>query len=307
MQDKRRIDTFLDTLRAERGAADNTVDAYRRDLEDASTFLRTKNLNLSDAGERDLSDYVRDLTDRGFASATIARRLSALRRFFRFLLADNERGDNPTSRLDGPTPRRDPPDVLSRDDVKRLLEAAQGDQPTDLRNTCIVELLYGAGLRVSECCDMPLSALPAPGATSLIVRGKGDKERLAPLGRPAMKALKAYKEVRENFLPKIGHAQRSKAERFVFPSRGVEGHLTRRRLGQILGDLAAKAGIEIKRVKPHALRHAFATHMLSGGADLRSVQMLLGHADISTTQIYTHVVTDELRDLLDAAHPLSKA
>lgn len=305
MLDTRRIETFLDTLRAERGAADNTIEAYRRDLEDASSFLRANRSSLVDAGERDLSAFVRDLHERGMSAATVSRRLSALRRFFRFQLGDNERQDNPTSRLDGPTFRRDPPDVLSREEMSRLIEAAQGPEASDLRTICLVELLYGAGLRASECCDLPLSALPAPGATVLIVRGKGDKERITPLGKPALTALKNYMAVREEFLPKS--AVRTAAMRFVFPSRGAGGRITRRRLGQILEDLAVKAGIAAERVSPHALRHAFATHLLSGGADLRAVQLLLGHADISTTQIYTHVVTDELRDLLEAAHPLARA
>jgi integrase/recombinase XerD len=261
--------------------------------------------SLVDAGERDLSAFVRDLHERGMSAATVSRRLSALRRFFRFQLGDNERQDNPTSRLDGPATRRDPPDVLSREEMARLIEAAQGSEPSDLRTICLVELLYGAGLRASECCDLPLSALPSPGATVLIVRGKGDKERITPLGRPALGALKNYMAVREQFLPKS--AVRSTAQRFVFPSRGAGGRLTRRRLGQILEDLAMKASISLDRVTPHALRHAFATQLLSGGADLRAVQLLLGHADISTTQIYTHVVTDELRDLLEAAHPLARA
>jgi integrase/recombinase XerD len=305
MLDTRRIEAFLDTLRAERGAADNTIEAYRRDLEDASSYLRANKTSLIEAGERDLSAFVRDLHERGMSAATVSRRLSALRRFFRFQLGDNERQDNPTSRLDGPATRRDPPDVLSREEVSRLIEAAQGPEPSDLRTICLIELLYGAGLRASECCDLPLSALPAPGATVLIVRGKGDKERITPLGKPALTALKNYMAVREQFLPKS--AVRSTAQRYVFPSRGAGGRLTRRRLGQILEDLAMKANISLERVTPHALRHAFATHLLSGGADLRAVQLLLGHADISTTQIYTHVVTDELRDLLEAAHPLARA
>jgi integrase/recombinase XerD len=305
MLDTRRIEAFLDTLRAERGAADNTIEAYRRDLEDASSYLRANKTSLIDAGERDLSAFVRDLHERGMSAATVSRRLSALRRFFRFQLGDNERQDNPTSRLDGPATRRDPPDVLSREEVSRLIEAAQGPEPSDLRTICLIEFLYGAGLRASECCDLPLSALPAPGATVLIVRGKGDKERITPLGKPALSALKNYMAVREQFLPKS--AVRSTAQRYVFPSRGAGGRLTRRRLGQILEDLAMKANISLERVTPHALRHAFATHLLSGGADLRAVQLLLGHADISTTQIYTHVVTDELRDLLEAAHPLARA
>ena len=305
MLDNRRIEAFLDTLRAERGAADNTIEAYRRDLEDASSFLRANRSSLIDAGERDLAAFVRDLHERGMSAATVSRRLSALRRFFRFQLGDNERKDNPTSRLDGPATRREPPDVLSREEMSRLIEAAQGPAPSDLRTICLIELLYGAGLRASECCDLPLSALPAPGATVLIVRGKGDKERITPLGKPALVALKNYLAVRDQFLPKS--AVRSTAQRYVFPSRGSTGRITRRRLGQILEDLAMKAGIAVERVTPHALRHAFATHLLSGGADLRAVQLLLGHADISTTQIYTHVVTDELRDLLEAAHPLAKA
>ena len=305
MLDTRRIEAFLDTLRAERGAADNTIEAYRRDLEDASEFLHAKRTSLVDADERDLSAFVRDLHERGMSAATVSRRLSALRRFFRFQLGDNERQDNPTSRLDGPTFRRDPPDVLSREEVSRLIEAAQGTEPSDLRTMCLIELLYGAGLRASECCDLPLSSLPAPTTTVLIVRGKGDKERITPLGKPALLALKNYMAVRDTFFPKS--AVRSTAIRYVFPSRGAGGRLTRRRLGQILEDLAVKADIACERVTPHALRHAFATHLLSGGADLRAVQLLLGHADISTTQIYTHVVTDELRDLLEAAHPLARA
>jgi len=239
------------------------------------------------------------------SAATVSRRLSALRRFFRFQLGDNERQDNPTSRLDGPTFRRDPPDVLSREEVSSLIAAAEGPEPSDLRTMCLIELLYGAGLRASECCDLPLSSLPAPTTTVLIVRGKGDKERITPLGKPALAALKNYMAVRETFLPKS--AIRNTAMRYVFPSRGAGGRITRRRLGQILEDLAVKAGIASERVTPHALRHAFATHLLSGGADLRAVQLLLGHADISTTQIYTHVVTDELRDLLEAAHPMARA
>ncbi len=305
MLDTRRIEAFLDTLRAERGAADNTIEAYRRDLEDASEFLTANKTSLVDAGERDLSAFVRYLHERGMSAATVSRRLSALRRFFRFQLGDNERQDNPTSRLDGPTFRRDPPDVLSREEVSQLIAAAEGPEPSDLRTMCLIELLYGAGLRASECCDLPLSSLPAPTTTVLIVRGKGDKERITPLGKPALVALKNYMAVRETFFPKT--AIRTTAMRYVFPSRGAGGRLTRRRLGQILEDLAVKAGIASERVTPHALRHAFATHLLSGGADLRAVQLLLGHADISTTQIYTHVVTDELRDLLEAAHPMARA
>jgi integrase/recombinase XerD len=304
MSDHHRIEAFLDTLRAERGAADNTIDAYRRDLNDASDFLATRGRVLTRAGESDLSDYLQDLDLRGLSAATTARRLSALRRFFRFELSENERPDDPTSRLDGPSLQRTPPDVLAREDIQRLISIAQGEDPVDLRAVCLVELLYGAGLRASECCDLPMSALPPPRGATLTIRGKGEKERIAPLGRPALAALKAYLDVRERFLPRS--SARSLAERYVFPSRGAGGRLTRRRLGQILAELALKAGLDPARVHPHALRHAFATHLLSGGADLRAVQMLLGHADISTTQIYTHVAVDELRDLLETAHPMAR-
>ena len=306
MSDSRRIEAFLDTLRAERGAAENTVEAYRRDLEDAAAFMAAEQLRLCEAGESALRGYVRELDERGLSAATVARRLSALRRFFRFLLSEGDRDDDPTSRLDGPSLRRDPPDVLSRSEVDRLIAAARiGSEPADLRTLCLVELMYGAGLRVSECCGLPMSALPERGSSVLVVRGKGDKERIAPLGRPALEALEAYLDVRESFLPRS--ALRKTAERYVFPSRGASGCLTRRRLAQILEDLAWKAHLPPERANPHALRHAFATHLLSGGADLRAVQLLLGHADISTTQVYTHVVMDELRDLLETSHPLARA
>lgn len=309
----RRIEAFLDTLRAERGAADNTIDAYRRDLSDAEDFLARSGASLPTAGEHDLAAYMDDLFERGLSEATAARRLSALRRFFRFELGETTREDDPTSRLSGPAPQRQPPDVLSREEVARLFSAADGAEPEDIRTRALLELLYSAGLRASECCDLPLSALPSSvlggraGANSdahLVIRGKGDKERIAPLGRPATAALKAWLGVREQFLPK-GTARKI-AERHVFPSRGASGRLTRRRLGQLLEEIAIRAGLPPGRVSPHALRHAFATHLLSGGADLRAVQLLLGHADISTTQIYTHVVTDELRDLLEAAHPMAR-
>jgi len=303
MSDHRRIDAFLDTLSAERGAAENTLEAYRRDLEDACAFLGSIGETLAGASEASLSAYVRELDRRGFQDSTIARRLSALRRFYRFEVGEGERADNPTSRLDGPHARRTPPDVLSREEVARLIEAAAGPDPSDLRNVCLLELIYGAGLRVSEACDLPMSAIPSGGATHLIIRGKGDKERLAPLGRKALEALKAYLSVRETFLPP---SVSRGAARYVFPSRGAGGRLTRRRFAQILEEIAIRAGLRPDRVTPHALRHAFATHLLAGGADLRSVQLLLGHADISTTQIYTHVVIDELAELVETAHPLAR-
>lgn len=304
--DARRIEAYLETLYGgEDGAASNTCEAYRRDLEDASRFLRHRNCGgLHGAASGDLSDWLKDLKDRGLKSASIARKLASLRGFFKFELRSGMREDNPTDRLDGPKIQRAPPDVLSRDDVALLIGTARGDKGADKRDLCLIELLYGAGLRASEACELRMKQLPRGKNTALIIRGKGNKERMAPLGGPARKALADWLIVREAFLPT--GANRKTAEAFVFPSRGKTGHITRRRLAQILEDVAIKAGIDPKRVTPHALRHAFATHLLNGGADLRAVQMLLGHEDISTTQIYTHVMTDELKRLLETAHPLAK-
>lgn len=297
MSDRVRIGAFLEMMSAERGASPNTLDAYGRDLLDASEFC---NGRLTRATAVQLAAWTNDLAERGLAPASQARKLSALRRFFRFLFEEGDRKDDPTARLDGPTPSRDIPDVLSREEVSRLI-AACGD---DVRLACLVELLYGAGLRASELVSLTLGSLPRRkggrwAGGDIIIRGKGGKERLCPLGRPALEALSNWLEERQASDAKV------RAEDFVFPSRGASGHLTRRRLGQLLEALALEAGLDPARVHPHALRHAYATHLLQGGADLRAVQMLLGHADIATTQIYTHVLTDELQELLETAHPLA--
>lgn len=300
--DSTRIAAFLEMMSAERGASLNTLDAYRRDLSDASEFLGG---SLVKAQSPDIAAYMADLKSRGMAPSTAARRLSAIKRFFRFLFEERDRKDNPTSHIDGPKTQRDVPDVLSREEMAHLLATCK----EDVRLTCLVELLYGAGLRVSELVSLQMGALPRRKmlrweTREIIVRGKGGKERLCPLGEPALNAIKDWLAVREETMPKLEVA-RKRAQNFVFPSRGKDGHLTRRRLGQMLEQLSVKAGLDASRVHPHALRHAYATHLLQGGADLRSVQTLLGHADISTTQIYTHVMTDELAELLETAHPLA--
>lgn len=302
MSDHTRIEAFLEMLSAERGAAQNTLEAYARDLLDASEFLSGK---LVTANAKQLSKWLQDLSERGLAASTAARRLSAIKHFFKFLFEERDRKDNPTSQLDAPKTGRDIPDVLSREEMMQLIEACG----TDVRLSCLVECLYGAGLRVTELVSLKLGELPRRKAgvwqtADIIVRGKGGKERLCPLGTPALEALSNWLNIREDSLPKNSLA-RGRADKFVFPSRGKDGHLTRRRLGQMLETLAAKAGLAASRVHPHALRHAYATHLLQGGADLRSVQTLLGHADISTTQIYTHVLTDELAELLETAHPMA--
>ena len=297
MSDHARIEAFLEMMSAERGASVNTLDAYGRDLLEASGYLGG---SLCEADAADLSGWLQSLAKDGLAASTQARKLSSLKRFYRFLFEERDRSDDPTSKLDAPKVTREVPDVLSRQDVDDLLRACAEDP----RLTCLLELLYGAGLRVSELVSLRLGDLPRRRlglweTREMIVRGKGGKERLCPLGAPALLALRNWLELRD------GDEYGTGSGDFLFPSRGKSGHLTRRRLAQMLETLAITVGLSPSRVHPHALRHAYATHLLQGGADLRSVQTLLGHADIATTQIYTHVLTDELAELLETSHPLA--
>jgi len=298
MSDHSRIEAFLEMMSAERGASANTLDAYGRDLLDASGYLGG---SLCQAEAMDLSGWLQSLAKDGLAATTQARKLSSLKRFFRFLFEERDRQDNPTSRLDAPKISREVPDVLSRDEVDGLLRATSEDP----RLTCLLELLYGAGLRVSELVSLRLGDLPRRRlgrweTREMIIQGKGGKERMCPLGAPALLALRNWLALRDD--DKYGAGSGA----YVFPSRGKSGHLTRRRLAQMLEKLAIQIGLDPQRVHPHALRHAYATHLLQGGADLRSVQTLLGHADIATTQIYTHVMTDELAELLETSHPMAQ-
>jgi integrase/recombinase XerD len=280
-------------MAAERGAAPRTIAAYRADLDDFAAFLRGASVEGADAEA--LRRYLARLDDAGMAPRTAARRLSALRQFHQFLFAEGVRADDPTSALDAPRLGRPLPKVLSEEEVKALIDAVAGrNEPERLRLLCLLELLYGAGLRVSELAALPLAAATRD-ARFLVVRGKGGKERLVPLSPPARAALAAWKAVR-------GETR----SRHLFPSRGKEGHLTRQRCFQLLKALAAEAGIDPRRLSPHVLRHAFATHLLDGGADLRSVQAMLGHADVATTQIYTHVQAGRLRTLVETKHPLAR-
>lgn len=298
MSDSALIEAFLEMLSAERGARANTLDAYARDLEDARGSVRG-GLKAADAGA--VEAYIADLAQRGLSPATARRRISALRQFYRFLLQENLRADDPTSRLDAPRRARRLPKTLSVEEIERLIAAAETP-----RDTAIIELLYGAGLRVSELVALTLRAAPKPGQEHMIIEGKGGKERLVALGGPALEALAAHLAARAGALPKA-EAQRERAARWLFPSASAaDGKLTRRRVGQILEAAAVKAGIDPTRVSPHVLRHAFATHLVEGGADLRTVQTLLGHADIATTQIYTHVADSRLRTLVETKHPLAK-
>jgi len=298
-------EAFLEMMAVERNASPHTLAAYGRDLEDAQAFLAGRG-GLKAADAPAVEAYFGDLAARGLSAATAARRRSALRQFYRFCLEEGWRQDDPCRRVEAPKKGRPLPKVLSREEVERLIAAAGAKDGAQngaqgVRLACLVELTYASGLRVSELLALRLDAL-ARDPAFVIIKGKGGKERLAPLNLQARAAVKAYLEVRPGFLPK-GDA----ANPWLFPSRGAGGRLTRRRLGQLLDEAALTAGIDPERVSPHVLRHAFATHLLEGGADLRVVQTLLGHADVSTTQIYTHVQQERLREVVERAHPLAKA
>ncbi|TVR81653.1 MAG: site-specific tyrosine recombinase XerD [Rhodospirillales bacterium] len=297
-------------LVAERGAALNTVDSYRRDLADFAAFARACKRTVEEADADLVRAYLGALAEAGRSAATTARRLSALRQFFQFLVADGRRHDDPTTIIDSPGRHRPLPKYLSEEEVSRLLDVAgRGQDAEGLRRAALLETLYATGLRVSELVGLPLSAVARDGRI-LVVRGKGDKERMVPLTEPAMRALESYRAARPEFLAggrERGRAVRTAQSPWLFPSRSRAGHLTRVRFGQILKDLAVEAGVDPVRVSPHVLRHSFASHLLAHGADLRSLQQMLGHADIGTTQIYTHVLEARLRALVEQAHPLARS
>ena len=301
----RHLEAFLEMLAAERGAARLTLVAYRNDLADLAGFLAARGVPLERADADLLHAYLATLTKRRLAPRTLARRLSALRQFFRFLVSDGARPDDPTTGLDPPRLGRPLPKILGEADVERLIAAAASWPAEEgVRLRVLLELLYGAGLRVSELVGLPLAAATRD-PRFLLVRGKGGKERIVPLSPPAREALVRYLACRDRFLPPKGQRD-GKTARWLFPSRGAEGHLTRQRCGQLLKELALAAGLDPAHLSPHVLRHAFASHLLDHGADLRSVQQMLGHADIATTQIYTHVQSERLRRLVETAHPLAR-
>src|ERR1700678_2022282 len=299
------IHLFLDMLAAEQGAGDNTLDAYRRDLEDFSEFLARDGQGFAAVETQALRDYLADLDARGFKSSSVARRLSAMRHLFRFLLHERIRSDDPAAILSGPKRGRGLPKVLSISDVDRLLvrakaladapEASAPQRLRALRIYCLLEVLYATRM--------------------IVVRGKGDKERLVPLNEPSrqamadyLAAMEALKQEKKNGGPasKNGSVKNSAPSKWLFPSFGESGHLTRQHFARDLKELAASAGLAPRLVSPHVLRHAFASHLLHNGADLRIVQTLLGHTDISTTQIYTHVVEERLKSLVRDLHPLAE-
>src|ERR1700675_799465 len=304
---------FLDMLAAEQGAGPNTLDAYRRDLTDFLEFLARGGQSFASSETQALRDYLGDLDTRGFKSSSVARRLSAMRHLFRFLLNERVRSDDPAAILSGPKRGRGLPKVLSIADVDRLLacakalgegpEASPLQQLRALRLYCLLEVLYATGLRVSELVALPRSAARRD-ARMIVVRGKGNKERLVPLNEASRQAMADYLAAIEAL--KNAKKKNAASSKWLFPSFGESGHLTRQHFSRDLKELAVCAVLDARLVSPHVLRHAFASHLLHNGADLRIVQTLLGHTDISTTQIYTHVVEERLKSLVRDLHPLAE-
>jgi integrase/recombinase XerD len=301
------IESFLEMMSAERGAAQNTLESYRRDLEDAAAFTATAGLQLTLAEPAIIRSYLDDIAGRGFAATSQARRLSALRQFFRFLYTENIRTDDPTSTLDTPKKDRSLPKIMSEADVEKLLARAELEtQDAKASNTAhfnalrlhaLLEILYATGLRVSELVGLPVTVARSD-SRFLMVRGKGSKDRMVPLSGKARDAMTKYLAMRDA-LPNLSDSQ------WLFPALSESGFLARQVFARELKGLAARAGLKTSAISPHVLRHAFASHLLQNGADLRAVQQLLGHSDISTTQIYTHVMEERLHRLVTEHHPLA--
>ena len=293
-------EAFLEMMAAERSASLNTIEAYKRDLEEFAQFVVTRGTRIEAATADQVRDYLRMRARTGLASVTMARKLSVLRGYFAFLLGEGVRRDDPCAVMDTPRLGRRLPKTLNQDEVGRILAKARDRDGADGRRlTALVEILYATGLRVTELVTLPISALSRDRRV-LVVRGKGGKERMVPLGTPARQAIELYLADRRK-LERSGAAVR-----FLFPGRSGPGHLSRSHFARLLKRLGVEAGIDPRRISPHVLRHAFATHLVDHGADLRSVQQMLGHADISTTQIYTHVADSRLKTLVAERHPLAE-
>ncbi len=307
MSDHRWISAFLEAQAAERGASDNTRLAYGRDLRDVSDWLADRGSGFADATRADVEDYLVHCDAQGFAKSTRARRLSAIKQLYRFAFEEGLREDNPALQIAGPGRDRKLPKTLSTEEVDRLLAAAEttGRGEADrLRNACLMQVLYATGMRVTELVTLPMSAARGD-PRLLLVRGKGGKERMVPLSPPARAALAAWLEEREA-RDDAARAERRTPSPFLFASRGRSGHLTRHGFYALIKEIAVAAGVSPAKVTPHTLRHAFATHLLENGADLRSIQTFLGHADVATTEIYTHVIEARLRELVLEHHPLAR-
>lgn len=301
------IAAFLEAQAAELDAARNTQLAYARDLKDFARWLDMRQLDIMVIEQSDIETYLIELDAEGLSRATRARRLSAVRQFFRFAFEEGWRKDNPAVRIKGPGRDKRLPKTLSEKEVDLLLEAArrEGRGTDPVRNTCLLEVLYATGMRVSELVSLPVDAARGH-PRMLLVRGKGDKERLVPLSPPAQDALAKWLAERDR-AEDLARIEKGKPpSKFLFPSRGKSGHLTRHRFYSLIKALAVAAGVNPDTLTPHTLRHAFATHLLARGADLRVIQTLLGHADVATTEIYTHVLDDRLKELVLQHHPLAR-
>ena len=297
------IQSFLEAQAAELDAATNTQLAYARDLKDFSGWLAPKKLHISTATQDDVEGYLVDCEAQGLAASTRARRLSAIKQIYRFAFEEGWRDDNPAIRIKGPGKSKALPKTLSVEEVERLIIAAC-DSRDGLRNGCMMELLYATGMRVTELVTLPASAARGNPAM-LLVRGKGGKERMVPLS-PTAKTAMANWLVERDELAETGRLACNPPSKFLFPSRGKDGHLTRHRFFGLIKEFAVSGGVSPAKVTPHTLRHAFATHLLAGGADLRSIQTMLGHADVATTEIYTHVLDERLTKLVMQHHPLAR-
>ena len=298
------ISTFLEAQAAELGAANNTLLAYGRDLKDFDAYLSGNACDFESAGQAEVEAYLIHCDAQGLAKSTRARRLSSIKQLYRFAFEEGWRSDNPAIQIAGPGLDKRLPKTLDIEEVDRLLAAARSHGRDAVRNTCLMELLYATGMRVTELVSLPVSAARGDPRVLLIL-GKGGKERIVPLSPPARAALGDWLPVRDA-ADDLGKTKGKPASKFLFPSRGADGHLTRHRFYLLIKELAVAGGVTPSKVTPHTLRHAFATHLLAGGADLRSIQAMLGHADVATTEIYTHVLDERLSELVLEHHPLSK-
>ena len=306
MTPARWISTFLEAQAAERGASPNTQAAYGRDLLAVADWLQDKDLDFQSAQRSDIEDFLVDCDVQGLAKSTRARRLSSIKQLYRFAFEEGWRTENPAIQISGPGREKRLPKTLSHDEVDRLLDAARmtGRTKIDrLRNTCLMELLYATGMRVTELVSLPMSAARGD-PRMLLVLGKGGKERMVPLSEDARAALALWLAQRDSE-DAAASAERKPTSTYLFASRGSLGHLTRHRFYTLIKEIAVAAGVDPSKVTPHTLRHAFATHLLEGGADLRAIQTLLGHADVATTEIYTHVLQERLSKLVLEHHPLA--
>jgi len=299
------INQFLEMLGAEKGAAKNTISSYESDLKEFKAFSKTK--DITHISSQEIRDFIVNLAKQKIKSSSIARKLATLRQFYKFLVSENIRKDNPCQNIDAPKASKTLPKILGKTEIEALFkEASFAEAPEDLRLLCMLEILYASGMRVTELVTLKLGAIQYDHVAEiikpfLVITGKGNKERIVAINNSSITALKSYLKIRDIFIK-----DKRKQDKWLFPSPSKDGNLTRQRFGQLLKDLAYRAKIDFQLVSPHVLRHSFATHLLENGADLRVIQELLGHSDISTTQIYTHVQKEKLKSVIETHHPLAK-